>query len=395
MSDLSDDLYLSPDEDSEESSPLRNSDEKIVEQLEKVDDLEDFKKSVGITGSSQGEEESSSQPQIEYKRPDKKFLSTSNLDKFNESFKKEAEFWKHVSDTSIDEEEFEREVTDILNKEKFKMFNESFEKQAQAWNNLSESLDEEKFEKHIEQEILQKPFEIFLQNDMDLFESLFQNGDNFWKKVKNCLSEEEFERLVQIYIESEDITWKRLTTEAFESITKPPTSRETVKVVTENTDEKAQDTKDLETSNLQDRKNKNPKEDKGERSPKRIREITDVTEEPKKKKTNFNSSANHKLNNKKMVEFDMFERQPQKCRKCPSLFKSSRELKVHMQIHEKVEDVKPFICDLCPKSFKVSNQLRLHKEFNHSVNRPLTCNFCNRPFKQFDVLQKHRRRHYA
>ena len=390
MSDLLDDLYLSPDEDAcEEEQPQMTKDEEIGDTSEELDDTD-------ILGKNDGNSQSDEEVPFHLENSDDTFLSTSNLEKFNESFQKEKLYWENASDT-LDDEEFEKEVNDILHKEKFKLFNESFENQARVWNSLTESLDEENFEKHIEQEILDEPFEIFLENDLELFESLFQNGDKFWKAVKTCLTDEEFARLVQIYIESEDITWKRLTTEAFASITKAPTS----KVPDEDeTEYKSAAPNNEESRNLQERKSKSHRDEKKERSPKRERmlEVADGLEEPKKKKphTAHGSSMIPTSNSKKIVEFDMFEKETHKCRKCSSVFKSSKELKLHMmQIHEKVEDVKPFICDLCPKSFKVSNQLRLHKEFNHSVNKPLTCNFCNRPFKQFDVLQKHRRRHYA
>ena len=382
MSDLLDDLYLSPDEDAqEESSSPQNYEEKLLDSSENLDPEE--------------EKEETNTDALEYESLDETFLTTSNLEKFNESFQKEAEYWRHMSD-SLDEDEYEKEVTDILNKEKFKLFNESFEKQAEDWKALSESVDEESFEKHIEINILQKPFEVFLQNDLQLFETLFQNGDNFWNKVKECLTEGEFEKLVKIYIESEDITWKRLTTEAFESFTKPqPAEKKDLSKVSVEAkakkEEKSVDNKIVESSDVQDRKSKNHRDEKKERSPKRERS-QDVPDEPKKKKMNSSSLVPHPSN---MKLIDMFEKETHRCRKCPAVFKSLRELKIHSPIHDKVVDVKPFICDLCPKSFKVSNQLRLHKEFNHSVNKPLTCNFCNRPFKQFDVLQKHRRRHYA
>ena len=394
MSDLLDDLYLSPDEDeTEESVPQVKTNEEfaIVETLEKLDDNLDQTDEVA----------DDSKPSEEVLSPnessDKTLLSTCSREKFEESFQKDKLYWESLSN-SLDEEEFEKEISDILHKEKFKLFNETFENQARVWSSLSESLDEESFEKHIEQEILDEPFEIFLQNDLELFESLFQNGDNFWKKVKTCLTEEEFERLVQIYVESEDITWKRLTTEAFESITKPSSTKQNINV-TDST--KTEDTSDApndeESRNITERKSKVHRDEKKEGSPKRERtlEVGEGSEEPKKKKPNTGSSVIPTSSAKKIVEFDMFEKETHKCRKCSSVFKSLKELKLHMLIHEKVEDVKPYICDLCPKSFKVSNQLRLHKEFNHSVNKPLTCNFCNRPFKQFDVLQKHRRRHYA
>ena len=386
MSDLLDDLYLSPDEDAqEESSFPQNYEEKIVENTENFEDTKEEEE----TNSTQAPEDESVD--------DETFLSTSSLDKFNESFQKEAEYWRHVSD-SLDEEEYEKEVTDILNKEKFKLFNESFEKQAEDWRTLSESVDDESFEKHIELNILQKPFEVFLQNDLELFESLFQNGDNFWNKVKDCLTEGEFEKLVKVYIESEDITWKRLTTEAFESFTKPRQAekKDIAKVSVEAkppTEDKSVDDTIVETKDVQERKSKNHRDEKKEKSPKRERSY-DAPEEPKKKKLN-NSSSSLVTNSANMKLIDMFEKETHRCRKCPAVFKSLKELKTHSPVHDKVVDVKPFICDLCPKSFKVSNQLKLHKEFNHSVNKPLTCNFCQRPFKQFDVLQKHRRRHYA
>merc|ERR1711881_482963 len=241
---------------------------------------------------------------------------------------------------SLDEEEYEKEVTDILNKEKFKLFNESFEKQAKDWRTLSESVDEESFEKHIEINILQKPLEVFLQNDLQLFETLFQNGDNFWNKVKDCLTEGEFEKLVKIYIESEDITWKRLTTEAFESFTKAPPAKkkDPVKVSVEanpKKEEKSVEKKIVETRDVQDRKPKNPRDEKKEKSPKRERSY-DVPDEPKKKKLHSSSLATHPPN---MKLIDMFEKETHRCRKCPAVFKSLKELKIHSPTHDKVVDV--------------------------------------------------------
>ena len=128
MSDLLDDLYLSPDEDAQEEPVNFDDTENVCENVEIADN--------------------SGEATVEADNQDQTFVSTSNLDKFNESFKKEAEFWGNLSDT-VDEEDFEKSVNDILNKEKFRLFDESFKKQAEVWNTLSLSLDDENFEKHI------------------------------------------------------------------------------------------------------------------------------------------------------------------------------------------------------------------------------------------------------
>merc|ERR1711874_148136 len=121
----------------------------------------------------------------------------------------------------------------------------------------------------------------------------------------------------------EEITWKRLTTEAFEGFTKPPSSKKTdvAKVSVEakaKTEDKPVGNNIVESKDAQDRKSKNHRDEKKERSPKRVRS-QDVSDEPKKKKVN-NSSLVTPPSNMKLI--DMFENETRRCRKCPAIFKS-------------------------------------------------------------------------
>ena len=225
-----------------------------------------------------------------------------SFDKFNQSFEKDNEFWKNAYE-NLDDDEYDKFVEENLLRKKndFNKFNESFEKESEFWRNASISMDEDNFEKLVEEECLEEPF-LDIPPEMDIdFEpylNLFKKGDMFWNLATKNLKDEEYEKLVQIYIASEKITWNNLTSDVF--LAKPSLKVETSENAPNGSDK-------LEDTNS--------------------------------------------------------------------------------------DDVKPFLCDLCQKAFKLSNQLRIHKEFNHAQDRPLTCNFCHRVFKQFDALQKHRQMH--
>ena len=230
-----------------------------------------------------------------------------SFDKFNESFEKDNEFWKNAYET-LDDDEYDKFVEESLMKSKndFNKFNESFEKQNEFWRNASISMDEDNFEKLVEEECLEEPFVEVPEMDIDFepYLNLFKKGDMFWNLATKNLKDEEYEKLVQIYIASEKITWNNLTSDVF--LAKP-----SLKLKVENSEI--------------------------------IQKPVIASDKPEETKD--------------------------------------------------ADDVKPFLCDLCQKAFKLSNQLKIHKEFNHAQDRPLTCNFCHRVFKQFDALQKHRQMH--
>ena len=91
------------------------------------------------------------------------------FDKFNESFEKHQEFWKHAYE-SFDEEEYAKLANENNAKKQndFEKFNESFEQQSDFWKNASISLDQSDFEKLVEEQCLKESFCGDVQMDIDV-----------------------------------------------------------------------------------------------------------------------------------------------------------------------------------------------------------------------------------
>ena len=325
-------------------------------------------------------------------------------------------------------------------------FNELFEREKLFWKNASENLNDEYYEKLIEDEIVDEPFIMECEEqqpnqDFEQYETLFKKADLFWNLADKSLEEDEFEKLVDVYITSEKITWNSLRSDVFLSDKSSASQNESTKpseVVKYQLPEKTQfftciecgnNFSDEETLTVHMKSHVKQEELKAhsavhedvkpflcdvcKKSFKSMSQMTihkdfnhtDQNESTKPSEmvkyqlpekiqfftciecgNNFNDKETLTVHMRSHVKQELY-----KCGKCFVGFAKKSELKAHSVVHE---DVKPFPCDLCKKCFKSMSQLRIHKDFNHTgSNKPLSCNFCSRHFKQFDALQKHRLSH--
>ena len=84
-------------------------------------------------------------------------------------------------------------------------FNEFFRQQSEFWSNAKESLDEDGFEKFVEKECSLKPFSSNIQKDDPLKprNKLFQKQVKFWGKATNNLDEHNYKVFVRDFIKSD------------------------------------------------------------------------------------------------------------------------------------------------------------------------------------------------
>lgn len=73
------------------------------------------------------------------------------------------------------------------------------------------------------------------------------------------------------------------------------------------------------------------------------------------------------------------------CNSCPKKFKTSGELKHHLQSHS---NVKPFICEICGQCYKHKSALDVHVGLHNGVS-PFTCVYCKKSFTQKGALRRH------
>ena len=78
-----------------------------------------------------------------------------------------------------------------------------------------------------------------------------------------------------------------------------------------------------------------------------------------------------------------------KCHLCEKTFATSRSRKDHIKIiHEKCKT--NFLCSMCSKSFTRSSSLLAHRQFVHEKQRPVSCDNCDKVFKDNRDKDKHR-----
>ncbi|XP_052357065.1 protein krueppel-like [Oncorhynchus keta] len=70
-------------------------------------------------------------------------------------------------------------------------------------------------------------------------------------------------------------------------------------------------------------------------------------------------------------------------------FPSSSELRVHEKIHSQE---KPHSCSYCDKAFKQLSNLKLHQRI-HSDQKPYACSYCDKTFRAQGTLKVHLRTH--
>ena len=87
-----------------------------------------------------------------------------SFDKFNESFEKYQEFWKHAYENY---EKFANE-NNAKKQNDFEKFNEYFEQQSDFWKNASISLDQSDFEKLVEEQCLDVPMDVDVEPYINL-----------------------------------------------------------------------------------------------------------------------------------------------------------------------------------------------------------------------------------
>lgn len=75
------------------------------------------------------------------------------------------------------------------------------------------------------------------------------------------------------------------------------------------------------------------------------------------------------------------------CQFCGKIFKNSRRLNSHLQIHKKAGE-KRFRCDQCNKEFSFSGDLSRHKLIHDNI-KPHACLLCTKTFRQSYALTLH------
>lgn len=78
------------------------------------------------------------------------------------------------------------------------------------------------------------------------------------------------------------------------------------------------------------------------------------------------------------------------CEICKKMYKTKRDLKLHLMVHA-VQ--RPHKCGTCDKTFLSTSKLKQHLNI-HSGNRPFKCNFCPKDFTNFPNWLKHTRRRH-
>lgn len=74
-----------------------------------------------------------------------------------------------------------------------------------------------------------------------------------------------------------------------------------------------------------------------------------------------------------------------KCIQCPKTFKTSGELKAHLNSHN---SAKPFICEVCGRAYRNKSALDVHVGMHNGVY-PFMCVYCKKSFTQKGALQRH------
>ena len=120
---------------------------------------------------------------------------------FNKSFEKDSKFQKNAYET-LDDDEYDKFVEEsfLRKKNDFNKYNKSFEKQNDFWRNASVSIDEDNFEKLLEEECLVEPFVEVpeMDNDFEPYMNLFKKGDLFWNLGRKNLKDVEYEMQLRI-----------------------------------------------------------------------------------------------------------------------------------------------------------------------------------------------------
>lgn len=73
------------------------------------------------------------------------------------------------------------------------------------------------------------------------------------------------------------------------------------------------------------------------------------------------------------------------CSECPKRWKTSGELKNHLNSHS---NIKPFICEICGQAYKHKTALDVHVGMHNGIC-PFTCVYCKKTFTQKGALRRH------
>lgn len=82
---------------------------------------------------------------------------------------------------------------------------------------------------------------------------------------------------------------------------------------------------------------------------------------------------------------------PYTCDYCNKCFKQEAHLKQHVRIHT---DDRPYGCPFCGKAFRQKAVLNQHVRL-HTGEKPYTCEHCGDKFRQMTTLKLHTRKHLS
>ena len=101
------------------------------------------------------------------------------------------------------------------------------------------------------------------------------------------------------------------------------------------------------------------------------------------------SFENGRRNNLKINKRVHTKEKPYTCEYCEKTFKQSSQLAVHRRIHT---GEKPHKCEFCKKSFSAPSNLVVHKRIHTGV-KSYKCEYCEKAFNQSSSLKRHKKIH--
>lgn len=111
--------------------------------------------------------------------------------------------------------------------------------------------------------------------------------------------------------------------------------------------------------------------------------------QPAEVNVNCRYSLRQRANRMAITSNSLVVEKPHVCGVCHRRFKISRDLNLHMRIHN---GVKPHICDDCGKQFTTISQLRSHHR-THTQELSYRCCICDEKFVWLNTLKRHMRLH--